>query len=138
MFDLFTPQQLATLRALANRIIPADEFPGGWEGGAEGYLRRQFAGDLRQLVETYRAGLDGLDAEARATGSPFAAMAPVEQDQLLVRVEQGAVTTQWPVDPAAFFRMAVTHVAEGYYSDPGNGGNRDGAAWRMIGFEVRG
>ena len=23
---------------------------------------------------------------------------------------------------------------EGYYADPGNGGNRDGIAWQMIGF----
>ncbi len=53
------------------------------------------------------------------------------------RVEAGAVATPWPVDPAAFFRNAVAHAAEGYYGDPANGGNRDGVAWRMIGFEVR-
>jgi hypothetical protein len=138
MFESFTAPQLATLRALVNRIIPADEFPGGWEGGVEGYLRRQFAGDLRPFGETYRAALDALDAEARAAGGPFVALSPAEQDRLLARVEQGDVATPWAVDPAAFFRMAVAHVAEGYYSDPGNGGNRNGAAWRMIGFEVRG
>jgi hypothetical protein len=138
MLDIFTPSQLATLRAMANRIIPADAFPAGWEGGVEGYLRRQLAGDLRHLVGTYRDGLDALDAEARAAGGPFIALAPAEQDQLLARVEQGAVAAPWPVDPAAFFRMAVAHAAEGYYSDPGNGGNRNHVAWRMIGFEVRG
>jgi hypothetical protein len=138
MLTEFTRQQLATLRALANRIIPADEFPAGWEGGAEGYLRRQLAGDLRHLVATYRAGLDALDAEARAAGASFVALAPAAQDQLLARVEQGAVAVQWAVDPVEFFRMAVAHAAEGYYSDPGNGGNSNGAAWRMIGFEVRG
>jgi hypothetical protein len=138
MLEIFTAPQLATLRALANRIIPPDAFPGGWEGGVEGYLRRQLAGDLRHLVATYRAGLDALDAEARAMGSPFAALSPAEQDRLLAQVEQGAVAAPWPVDPAEFFRVAVAHAAEGYYSDPGNGGNSNGAAWRMIGFEVRG
>jgi hypothetical protein len=32
----------------------------------------------------------------------------------------------------------VEHSAEGFYSDPGNGGNRDNIAWKMIGFEVTG
>jgi hypothetical protein len=138
MFTEFTEPQLATLRALVNRIIPADEFPAGWEGGVAGYLRRQLAGDLRHKVAIYQAGLDGLDAEARAAGAPFVALAPAGQDELLARVERGADATPWAVEPAAFFRMAAAHAAEGYYSDPGNGGNRDGAAWRMIGFEVRG
>ena len=41
-------------------------------------------------------------------------------------------------DPVAFFQTAVEHAMEGFYSDPGNGGNHDGVSWRMIGFEVRG
>ena len=45
--------------------------------------------------------------------------------------------SSWPVDPAEFFRNVIEHVMEGYYSDPGNGGNRDSIAWRMIGFEAR-
>ena len=31
--DIFTPRQQATLRALVDRIIPPDDFPGGWEAG---------------------------------------------------------------------------------------------------------
>jgi hypothetical protein len=27
---------------------------------------------------------------------------------------------------------------EGFYGDPGNGGNRNAVSWHMIGFEVRG
>jgi hypothetical protein len=26
---------------------------------------------------------------------------------------------------------------EGYYADPGNGGNRDAVSWRMIGYDPR-
>ena len=71
-------------------------------------------------------------------GGAFAGLAPDAQDDLLRRVESGDVVTDWPVDPAEFFRAAAEHAAEGYYSDPGNGGNRDGVSWRMIGFEVTG
>jgi gluconate 2-dehydrogenase gamma chain len=91
------------------------------------------------VVDLYRGGLDALDVEARtAAGVSFAALAPAAQDELLRRVEAGDVATDWPVDAAAFFRAATEHAAEGFYGDPGNGGNRDGVSWRMIGFEVSG
>ena len=136
---MLTEAQRATLRALVDRLIPADDFPGGWDAGVGDYLDRQFAGDLSDLLDVYRAGLDALEVEARATsGVSFAALAPDAQDGLLHRVDVGDVATDWPVDPAEFFRAAAEHAAEGFYGDPGNGGNRDGVSWRMIGFEVTG
>ena len=136
---MLTESQRATLRALVDRLIPADEFPGGWDAGVGDYLDRQFAGDLSESVDLYRSGLDALEVEARATaGVGFVALAPAAQDDLLRQVEAGDVATDWPVDPADFFRAAAEHAAEGFYGDPGNGGNRDAVSWRMIGFEVTG
>ena len=152
---MFTPHQLLVLRAAIQRIVPPDgsavsapddEFPGGWEAGAGDYLLRQLApeGDLHALAGLYAAGLDALDAEARALspgGKGFADLDAPAQDALLARVEAGNVLTgAWPPDlePALFFRRFAEHVAEGFYSDPGNGGNKNGVSWKMIGFEVRG
>jgi Gluconate 2-dehydrogenase subunit 3 len=136
---MLTEQQHATLRALVDRIIPADDFPSGWQAGVGDYLTGQFERDLRPQLDRYRAGLDALDAEAQAgSRARFAALDAAEQDALLLRVEAGTVTTAWPIDPAAFFQAAVEHAMEGFYSDPGNGGNHDRVSWRMIGFEVRG
>jgi hypothetical protein len=136
---MLTEPQRATLRALIDRLIPADDFPGGWDAGVGDYLERQFAGDLSDVLDLYRSGLDALEVEARATsGISFAALAPDVQDGLLRQVELGEVVTDWPIEAVAFFRAAAEHVAEGFYGDPGNGGNRDGVSWRMIGFEVTG
>lgn len=136
---MLTESHRATLRALIDRIIPADDCPGGWEAGVGEYLDRQFAEDLCHLLDMYRAGLDALEVEARATaGVSFGDLAPAAQDALLRRIEAGEVVTDWPVDPAAFFRAAAEHAAEGFYGDPGNGGNRGEVSWRMIGFEVTG
>ncbi len=33
--------------------------------------------------------------------------------------------------------MLVRLTAEGYYGDPGNGGNREAASWQMIGYDPR-
>jgi len=130
-------EQWKLLRAMMDRIIPADDYPGAWEAGVGDYLARQFEGDLQPLVEAYRVGLDALEAEAlRTAGSSFAGLAAAAQDALLRRVEEGQVTTSWMVDAAGFMRMVTEHVMDGYYSDPGNGGNRDGVSWQMIGFEA--
>ncbi|MDQ2996566.1 MAG: gluconate 2-dehydrogenase subunit 3 family protein [Chloroflexota bacterium] len=136
---MLTELQHATLHALVDRIIPADDFPSGWQAGVGDYLAGQFERDLRPQLERYRAGLDALDAEAQANnGARFAELDAAAQDALLRRVEAGTVATSWPINPAAFFQAAIEHAMEGFYSDPGNGGNRDGVSWRMIGFEVHG
>jgi hypothetical protein len=124
------------LRALMNRIIPQDDFPNAWEAGVGNYLERQFEGDLQHQVENYRKGLESLDGESQAyTGHRFSEMDDLTQDKLLSQIETGQVTLSWSVNPAEFFQMVITHVMEGYYSDPGNGGNRDSISWKMIGFE---
>jgi hypothetical protein len=121
-----------------NRIIPADDFPDAWEAGIGDYLARQFELDLRPQLEIYQLGLEALEAECQdSVGIGFAGLDAAAQDVILGRIETGQVMSSWPVDPAEFFRIVIEHVMEGYYSDPGNGGNRDATAWRMIGFEAR-
>lgn len=136
---MFTERQITSLHALIDRIIPADDFPGGWDAGVGDYLFRQLQADLQLSLPMYRAGLDDLDAEAHAgAGVGFAELDFAAQDQLLQQIEQGVVQHTWHVEPVGFFRTVVAHTMEGFYSDPANGGNRDGIAWQMIGFEVRG
>jgi hypothetical protein len=130
-----TARQTAVLRAAMDRVIPPDDYPGAWDAGAGDYLLGQFDRDLAGLVETYRAGLDALDAAAVAAGGAgFPELDAAAQDTLLARVEAGDVSAEL----ARCFALLVAHTMEGYYSDPGNGGNRDAVSWRMIGFEVRG
>lgn len=63
-------------------------------------------------------------------------LATGEQDAILRKVETGEVATPWPVNPAEFFDRLVCQTMEGFYGDPGNGGNRGQISWRMVGFEV--
>ena len=119
-----------------NRIIPQDDFPNAWDAGVGDYLARQFEGDLRVQVETYRLGLNALEAESQAfAGKPFTELDTSEQDVILSLLETGQVTNSWPMEPTRFFYTVIEHVMEGYYSDPGNGGNRDSISWHMIGFK---
>lgn len=138
---MLTETQIDTLIAVVNRVIPPDEFPGGWDAGVGEYLFRQFQRDLKHMLPMYRQWLDGLEAEAQAVHSMSFHMLNSEvQDALLVRIEQGQLSATWDaaVDPAALFQTIAVHCAEGYYADPGNGGNKDMIAWKMIGYDTKG
>jgi hypothetical protein len=138
MSRLFNDLQHETLRAALDRLIPADDFPGAWDAGCGDYIAGQLNGQLIHLLPLYRAGLDGLDAEAhRLFQENFPRLAPDQQDAVLLRVETGETETEWETAPRSFFSTLLDHTAEGYYADPGQGGNRERVSWRMIGFNGR-
>jgi len=138
MPELFDDTQQSTLQAALDRIIPKDDYPGAWEAGCGDYIRGQLNGQLAHLAPTYQAGLDGLEAEARAEFTQsFSDLNPDQQITLLGRVEEGRVRVEWATPPRPFFSMLVNHTAEGYYADPAQGGNRDRTSWRMVGFNGR-
>ena len=131
-----TKEEEQILRAAVDRIIPPDDYPGAWQAGVGDYLARQFEGDLSPMVDIYRAGLRALDAEASARfGRGFARLTATQQDDILRRVEAGELSTSWELSPARFFDLLVNPTAEGFYSEPAQGGNRDNVSWLMTGFE---
>ncbi len=131
--------QMTCLQALVDTIIPADDFPGGWEAGVGDYLIRQLNSDLASQLTMYRIWLDMLDAEARAKNDKdFADLGLDERTALLESIENGRVKAVRALDPVACFALIVEHCMEGYYSDPGNGGNRGAVSWAMVGFEETG
>ena len=116
--------QISVLRSAINRIIPADDFPSGWDAGVGNFFAQLLTTETQYLF-AYQQGLNQIEAEAFLMfRSEFAALEPEQQDILLARTE------------ADFFNLLVSQTMEGFYSDPGNGGNKDRIAWKMIGFEV--
>lgn len=125
-----------TLPAVIDCLIPPDDFPGAYEAGVGDYIKQLFQTDLAEHAEFFRAGIDAMDGEALATfNAPFAVLSRDQQISTLEGIESGAVHTLWPISPARFFVMLVNVTAEGYYSDPQQGGNRGCASWVMTGFE---
>jgi gluconate 2-dehydrogenase gamma chain len=56
-----------------------------------------------------------------------------QQDTVLGELEEGKAKLQ-NVDAKAFFKQFLLNTQEGYFADPMYGGNKDMAAWKMIGF----
>ena len=116
-----------TLRAVVDCLIPPDDFPGAYDAGVCDYIEQLFQTDLAEHAEFFQAGIDAIDIEALATyNHPFAVLTRDQQTSILEGVESGA---------ARFFEMLVNITAEGYYSDPQQGGNRGAVSWVMTGFE---
>jgi len=119
--------QKRILTAVIDRIIPADDFASASQAGVMVYLDRQFVGDAVAWAGPILDGLATLEQSARdRMGKAFANMTEAQQDALLTEIEH-----------QPFFRELVVLTSEGFYADPGNGGNLDEVSWKMIGFQPR-
>ena len=117
-------------------LIPADDFPGAYEAGVCDYLQRLFETDLRDEAEFFATGLENIEREARARfGEPFANLTPDQQTITLEAIQYGDVLSGCQISSQRFFELLVCTTAEGFYSEPEQGGNRDAVSWTMTGFE---
>jgi gluconate 2-dehydrogenase gamma chain len=156
----FTTAEWAFINAAIERLIPNDgNGPGGVDAGVPVFLDKQMqlpyghgaywymqgpfhpetpptlGYQLRQTPrELYRAGIALIDrAAVHAHKKPFAQLDSAQRDALLTQADQGHL----PEDSllaGAFFALLLRNTREGYFADPLYGGNRDMAAWKMVGF----
>jgi gluconate 2-dehydrogenase gamma chain len=160
-YTFFTPTEALFIEAAVARLIPNDEVgPGAVEAGVPLFLDRQLAGlfgrgDHFYLAgpwrkgtpeqgyqsrfspaQLYRAAIAAIDqyASTQFKGVVFARLAPDDQDKVLKGLESGEIHLDGGVESKSFFTMLLQNTKEGYFSDPIYGGNKDMAAWKMIGF----
>ncbi|HEY0210021.1 gluconate 2-dehydrogenase subunit 3 family protein [Acerihabitans sp.] len=155
----FNPKEVATLEAMVERFIPADELSvSGKDAGCVVFIDRQmksfygtFArlyregpfqegtpeqGDQSPLVpqQRYRIGLADLEDYCRTTFQKTFPELPAEQrDQILTGLEKGDIKLA-NIDGKLFFKQVLDNTMEGFFADPMYGGNRDMVSWKMIGF----
>ena len=157
----FTPGEAATMEAIVDRLIPADELSiGGREAGCVVYIDRQLAGYYGNSTrlytkgpflpglptqgyqyeatpaQRYRAGLAAIDAWSRENkgGKRFLELPPEEQDATLKDIEEAKIALPNGVDAKTFFNLMLTNTTEGFFADPIYGGNKDMVSWKMLGF----
>lgn len=135
--DVLSETQLATLRALVDRITPQPE--GRPPVNAVALLIEKIAADasdgyraakLPRVKEAWLRGLDAIDAEARAReGKPFALLDGERADAVLTAIEHGEVRSDaWGDMPAAQFWgwRIIPDIVSAYYAHP--------SAWSAMGF----
>jgi len=108
------PRVTSAIRAAINRVIPADSWPGGWEGGVGTYLATA-RDDLRWATPVLQSLSQRLDALACASGAAsFAALSDADQDRVLASLEAGVPgdASSGSAEFAALRRICW----EGYYA----------------------
>lgn len=133
-----TDEEKALLGEISNQIVPADEFPGARELGVVVFIDRLLREAHPDWLVIYREGLENLETACREEyGKPFAGLSSEEQVGFLKKLAGGGMPLEtWGAFPSdEFFEMVRNHVMQGYYSHPQWGGNKDKAAWKMIGYD---
>ena len=133
----FTDAEAATINALCDRIIPADDDPGAAWAGVVEFIDRKLAGYHRRYQSLYRQGLQGVNESAFVLfKKPFVDLTVAQQDELLHRLEANdAPGPTWSkVRAGDFFGRLVDHTLQGFYGGPRHGGNRDEVSWHMLGL----
>jgi Gluconate 2-dehydrogenase subunit 3 len=79
--------------------------------------------------------LAALDQYCRTAyaGKTFADLPDADKDRIIAGMESGSLELQGR-DAKPFFAALLQDTRQGFFADPIYGGNRDMAAWKMIGF----
>jgi len=129
MTESLSREALETLRAAANTIVPADNWPGGWDGGLGPLLERDAETVLSWAGPLLVRAADLLEAVARRRHArPFSVLTPPQRAAVL---EQLAASE----DASAALAALVRVTYEGFY-----GGTRGFTprSWDMVGFQALG
>jgi gluconate 2-dehydrogenase gamma chain len=132
-YKVFTASQAALVGAIAEQLVPKDQYPGGEEAGVVPFIDAKLAGPYGKFyVDRYQSGLALVDkVSQKSAGGIFVSLNSEQQQKVLSSLEAGIEG-----EPAAreFFGLILEHTFEGYYGDPQHGANRNGESWKMIGF----
>lgn len=159
-FRFFTDAERAFIEPAIDRIIPADpNGPSAMQADVHVFLDRQLAGPFGRgdhfylggpwpkgtpeqgyqsrlsPAQVYRVTIPAIETYVSGTfhGVKFKQLPADSQDTVLKSLESGKANLA-DADGKLFFTMFLQNVLEGYFSDPIYGGNKDMAAWKMIGF----
>jgi len=155
----FSAPEAAFVEAAVLRLIPADDLgPSAVAAGVPTYIDRQLHGAWGAGERLYRSGpwaagsptqgyqlpftpaelfrtaLRGIRDDLQKSGKPaFEAMSGADQDAYLTQLQTSSRDLAG-VPSNVFFESLLAVCIEGYFCDPVYGGNKDMAAWKMIGF----
>ena len=133
VYKVFSPAQAASMESLVDQLIPADDFPGAKDLGVVHFIDQKLASPFGGFfVPRYESGLKQLEELSRERfQQDFASLHGEQQSSLLHAIADKAHGDSLH----EFFQTVLGDTFEGYYGSPADGGNRNGASWKMIGFK---
>ena len=131
----FTEQESILMDALAEQIIPTDEWPGGRDAGVTNFIDMQLTGPYTRYQEIYRKGLIAIQESCKSKFQKrFEELPWEEQTRVLETMEAGKMEGKnWGKGfDNQFFGLIRDHSFQGYYGSPRHGGNKNYISYKMI------
>ncbi len=136
--NFLTDEEYHLVEAIAEQIIPTDEWPGARDAGVADFIDLQLAGPYNRFRQDYRRGLAAIEESCKNVhGAKFENLPWDVQTAFLREMESGTLGgASWGNGFAArFFELLRSHSMQGYYGSPRHGGNKDFVSYKMIGID---
>jgi gluconate 2-dehydrogenase gamma chain len=134
----FTDSEARLMDALADQIIPPDEWPGGCESGVTNFIDKQLVGPYIRFQTIYRKGIAAIceTCEIRYN-MKFEELGWDEQTVFLETMEAGKMKEPvWEgLFDKEFFNMFRNHAMQAYYGSPVHGGNKNKMSYKMLNLD---
>jgi gluconate 2-dehydrogenase gamma chain len=156
----FSAAEWAFIQAACETLIPADDIgPSAAQAGVPEFIDRHMqtpyaAGDIWYMQGPFveaapqfgyqgrlpvrdilRVGIKAFDAHCQRIfgGRSFSRVEHAQQETLLRAAEAGQLELE-NISAKEFFNQLLAETRMGYFCDPKHGGNKNMAAWKMIGY----
>jgi gluconate 2-dehydrogenase gamma chain len=134
-WQFFTAGEAQLMDAIADQMIPPDEWPGGRESGVTHFVDMQLAGPYVRFQENYRNGLAAIQETCTARyRKRFEELPWNEQTAFLEMMEAGKMTaaSRTGGKEREFFELFRDHSMQAYYGSPRHGGNKNNMSYKML------
>jgi len=134
-WQVLTEQESYLLDALAEQIIPTDDWPGGRDAGVTNFIDKQLAGPYVRFQDTYRRGLLAIQETCKVKFQKrFEELPWMEQTRFLENMEAGKMDgVNWEKGlNRQFFKLIRDHSMQGFYGSPRHGGNKNNVCYKMM------
>jgi gluconate 2-dehydrogenase gamma chain len=132
---VLTDEEAKLLTAIAEQIVPADEYPGATDAGVVNFIDKQLAGFYSDQVENYRNGLAAFQQYCKErVGNNFEELDWDTQTNVLKDLEANRIDfAYWKENSGSqFFNMLRNHTMQGFYGSPRHGGNKNYVSYKMM------
>jgi gluconate 2-dehydrogenase gamma chain len=130
-----TEKESTLLDALAEQMVPTDEWPGGCKAGVTNFIDIQLVGPYSRYQEKYRKGLLAIEETCNMKfNKRFEDLAWDEQTRFLENMEAGKMEGKsWENGfDREFFGLIRDHSLQGFYGSPRHGGNKNNISYKML------
>lgn len=131
----FTNAEALLIDAIAEQIIPTDEWPGGRDSGVTNFIDKQLVGPYTRFQAKYRKGIAGIQESCGTRFKKnFEELTWDEQTVFLETMEAGNMKEPVWADKfdREFFSLVRDHSMQAYYGSPIHGGNKNKMSYKMI------